>query len=87
MDPDHDFPQYTVAHLRRAFAEDPRTSELGVRVTIRGSQVYLSGEVPSAQRKEDLEVVVREMLPSASIRNDVHVVEHHEPGTEREELR
>ena len=34
-------PQYLVARLRRALAEDPRTAELGVQVTIRGDVVVL----------------------------------------------
>ena len=32
-------PQYDVAALRRALAEDPRTAELGVHVRIRGDQL------------------------------------------------
>ncbi|GAA5079030.1 MULTISPECIES: BON domain-containing protein [Nocardia] len=66
-------PQYLVAHLRRALAEDPRTAELGVHVTIRGDVVVLGGEVSSEQRKQQMETVVREQLPQARIHNDVHV--------------
>ncbi|WP_040778860.1 MULTISPECIES: BON domain-containing protein [Nocardia] len=66
-------PQYVVAHLRRALAEDPRTAELGVQVTIRGDVVVLGGEVSSEERKQQMETVVREQLPHARIHNDVHV--------------
>ncbi|MBF6221659.1 BON domain-containing protein [Nocardia abscessus] len=66
-------PQYLVARLRRALAEDPRTAELGVQVTIRGDVVVLGGEVSSEQRKQQMETIVREQLPSARIHNDVHV--------------
>ncbi|MBF6167098.1 BON domain-containing protein [Streptomyces gardneri] len=66
-------PQYLVARLRRALAEDPRTAELGVQVTIRGDVVVLGGEVSSEQRKQQMETVVREQLPHARIHNDVHV--------------
>ncbi|MGK8488687.1 BON domain-containing protein [Nocardia asiatica] len=66
-------PQYLVARLRRALAEDPRTAELGVQVTIRGDVVVLGGEVSSDQRKQQMETVVREQLPHARIHNDVHV--------------
>jgi hypothetical protein len=78
-------PQYVVAHLRRAFAEDPRTAELGIRVTIRGDTVHLSGEVSSTLRKVALETVLREHLPQVTVRNDVHVVDNREP-VEHEEL-
>ncbi|MET8877403.1 BON domain-containing protein [Nocardia sp. NPDC004604] len=68
-----DRPQYMVAHLRRALAEDPRTAELGVQVTIRGDVIVLVGEVSSIERKQQMETVVREQLPQARIHNDVHV--------------
>ncbi|WP_330230800.1 BON domain-containing protein [Nocardia sp. NBC_00508] len=66
-------PQYVVAHLRRALAEDPRTAELGAQVTIRGDVVVLGGEVSSEERKRQMETVVREQLPHARIHNDVRV--------------
>ncbi len=75
-----DRPQYTVAHLRRALAEDPRTAELGVHVTIRGDVVVLGGEVSSIERKLQMEKVVREQLPHARIHNDVHVTPPCAPG-------
>jgi hypothetical protein len=80
-------PQYLVAHIRRAFAEDPRTSELGVRVTIRGAKVYLSGEVTSLSRKNELESVVTELIPDATVCNDIHVVNSAEPQSDCEDLR
>lgn len=66
-------PQYLVANLRRAFAEDPRTAELGVQVTIRGNVVVLSGEVTSPQRREQLAEVVHEHAPKLRVHNDVRV--------------
>ncbi|MFI6871739.1 BON domain-containing protein [Nocardia sp. NPDC050406] len=66
-------PQYLVANLRRAFAEDPRTAELGVQVTIRGNVVVLSGEVASDQRRQQLEAVVHEHAPKLRVHNDVRV--------------
>ncbi|QIS04149.1 BON domain-containing protein [Nocardia brasiliensis] len=73
-------PQYLVAHLRRALAEDPRTAELGVHVTIRGEVVALDGEVATEERKRQLETVVREQLPRARIHNDVRVMPPSAPG-------
>ncbi|WP_063125166.1 BON domain-containing protein [Nocardia arizonensis] len=76
-------PQYTVAHLRRALAEDPRTCELGIRVTIRGETVIIDGEVESEHRRGMLETVVRELLPRAEVHNEVRIgrcdaPDHHE---------
>lgn len=85
-DPDSDMlPQYLVANLRRAFAEDPRTAELGVQVTIRGDVVVLSGDVASAQCREHLQEVVREHVPKLRVHNDVRVTSHAAP-TGREQL-
>ncbi|GAB4586870.1 nucleotidyltransferase family protein [Nocardia sp. IFM 10818] len=78
-------PQYLVANLRRAFAEDPRTAELGVQVTIRGDVVVLSGEVASAARRDQLAAMVREHAPKLRVHNDVRVVAPAAPGN-REEL-
>ncbi|MFL6125329.1 BON domain-containing protein [Actinophytocola sp.] len=79
-------PQYRVAHLRRALAEDPRTTEMGVRVNVRGDQVHLSGEVATEERRVELERVLGEVAPELTVNNDVRVVDIREPGR-REELR
>ncbi len=79
-------PQYRVAHIRRALAEDPRTAEMGVRVNVRGDQVHLSGEVATEQRRADLERVLAEVVPDAAVSNDVRVSDSREPAR-REELR
>jgi osmotically-inducible protein OsmY len=81
-----DAPQYAVARLNRALAEDPRTAELGVRVTVRGDQVFLRGEVPSEARRGQLAQVVRERAPDLRVHNDVRVMCADEPSG-REELR
>lgn len=79
METDNMLPQYIVARLRRAFAEDPRTAELGVSVTIRGDVVYLTGEVSGAECVRDLTTIVHEQLPDIKVHNDVRVVETPEP--------
>lgn len=79
-------PQYRAARLRSALAQDPRTAELGIQVTVRGDHVFLSGAVASAQRKEELDHVLHESEPRLNVHNDVRVVEVGEPG-EAEELR
>ncbi|GAA4007611.1 hypothetical protein GCM10022247_32170 [Allokutzneria multivorans] len=86
MTPDQEPPQYAVARLRRALAEDPRTAEQGVRVDLRGEQVYLSGDVASEERKHRLDEVVHDIAANLKVHNDVHVVEAQAP-VGREELR
>ncbi|SDW50851.1 Uncharacterised nucleotidyltransferase [Amycolatopsis xylanica] len=79
-------PQYLVAHLTKAIAEDPRTAELGVRVTVRGDHVHLSGEVACENRKAELDAVVRDYVSTELVHNDVRVSDSREP-THHEDLR
>jgi len=78
--------QYLAAKLRRALAEDPRTTEQGVRVTVRGNKVLLSGDVACATRREALEAVIHDIAPELTVLDDVTVVPVGEPGGQ-EELR
>lgn len=78
--------QYLAARLRRALAEDPRTCELGVRVTVRGHNVLLSGDVTSADRRAELEAVIHDVAPELTVLDDVKVTPVEAP-IGREELR
>ncbi|NIJ11818.1 hypothetical protein FHU38_002162 [Saccharomonospora amisosensis] len=77
---EHEPPQYRAARLHRVLAEDARTAELGVQVTVRGEDVYLTGTVSSPGRRDELDKVLRELEPEAKLHNDVRVVESGEPG-------
>jgi osmotically-inducible protein OsmY len=74
MPPDREPPQYLVQRLRRALAEDPRTAEMGIQVKVRGLAVFLTGEVATQQRCEQLVEVLTEAAPELTVHNDVHVV-------------
>ncbi|PRX45951.1 BON domain-containing protein [Prauserella shujinwangii] len=73
-------PEYRAARLHRALAEDPRTSELGVQVSVDGDDIRLTGTVSSESCKEELGQVLHEWEPGATVHNDVRVVEADEPG-------
>ncbi|QFZ18067.1 BON domain-containing protein [Saccharothrix syringae] len=77
--------QYLSARLRRALAEDPRTTEQGVRVTVRGDHVLLSGSVATAERRSALEAVIHDVAPGLTVLDDVKVVSVDAPAG-REEL-
>lgn len=79
-------PQYDVAALRRALAEDPRTAELGVHVRIRGDQLFLSGDVACEQRRAAVAEVAAEHADGLVLHNEVHIIRA-EPPTEQEDLR
>ena len=73
-------PQYLVARLSRALAEDPRTAELGVHVTVRGEHVHLTGEVTCPSRKAEVDTVVGEYLTGELVHNDIRVADVREPA-------
>ncbi|MFD7658115.1 BON domain-containing protein [Actinosynnema sp. NPDC059797] len=78
--------QYLSARLRRALAEDPRTTEQGVRVTVRGDNVLLSGSVASDERRDALKAVIHDVAPELTVLDDVKVVPVGAPAG-REEIR
>jgi osmotically-inducible protein OsmY len=71
---------YTAAHVHEALAQDPRVGELGIGVEISDGLVTLQGVVPTEERREAIEDVVRELLPEHEIRNRVSVEELREAG-------
>lgn len=63
-------PGYTEAHVAEALATDPRVSTLGIEVSIRDHEVFLSGDVGTAEAKEAVAEVVAELLPGYKVHND-----------------
>ncbi|MEO3870631.1 BON domain-containing protein [Nonomuraea sp. B12E4] len=73
-------PQYVAARVQQALAEDGRTHELGIRVDIRGDQLFLRGQVSGAEQRLRLGEVAHETAPDFHLHNEIQVVEAHEPG-------
>jgi osmotically-inducible protein OsmY len=77
-------PQYLAGRVREALAEDPRTNELGIRVVVRGKQVFVQGQVAVDSRRERVMEVVRENCPGLTLHDELTVPECPEPdGEER----
>jgi osmotically-inducible protein OsmY len=72
-------PHYTAEHVRAALADDPRVSDLGIRVKIVDRKIFLSGAVATPARQAIVESIVRELLPDHEIHNEVSVQEIVEP--------
>ncbi|HLU71694.1 MAG TPA: BON domain-containing protein [Nonomuraea sp.] len=72
-------PQYVAARVQAALAEDGRTHELGIRVDVRGDQLFLRGQVSGAEQRERLGQVAREAAPGLHVHNEVNVVEVNRP--------
>ncbi len=77
-------PQYLAAHIQQRLAEDPRTAEQGVRAFVRDRQVFLRGAVPSAQRRDRVLAVARELLPDHAVHDELTLTECAEPPGQEE---
>lgn len=65
--------QYLIEHVHRALAQDPRAGALDVDVTVAGGRVFLTGDVPTQERKDAISAVVAELLPDHEICNETSV--------------
>ena len=72
-------PQYQVQNVREALAHDHRVGELELQVTIRGGKVMIAGTVPTAEVRDAVTHVVREVLPEAEVLNHTTVASFPEP--------
>ena len=77
-----DTPHYVAARVQNALAEDDRTHELGIRVDVRGNQLFLRGQVGSDRQIRLLGQVAAEAAPGMTVHNEVTAMEVAEPGTE-----
>jgi hypothetical protein len=71
--------EYVVGRLQDALAQDPRTQELGVDATVDGDVVVLSGSVGSAEQRAAVLTVAREMLHGRALREELEVIDLHDP--------
>ncbi|TKK88813.1 BON domain-containing protein [Herbidospora galbida] len=79
-----DTPHYVAARVQQAIAEDGRTNELGIRVDVRGDQVFLRGQVSGEEQRHLLTDVAREAAPGLTVHNEVTCVEVRDPGEEEQ---
>ena len=76
---------YIVQRVREALAHDGRTNELDLTVSVNGEKVFITGSVPTPERRDAIGVVAREVLPEHEVHNHVALYETTEP-TDGEEL-
>ena len=78
-------PHYLVQRIREALAHDERVNELELQVKVHGQKVFLGGTVPTQERHDAVEEVVRDLLPECEVVNETTVGAYGEP-TEEEKL-
>lgn len=68
--------EYVAQHLRDALAQDPRVSELGLDVVVRGGALHVTGVVSTARRQAAVADVAAEVAPEWTVVNDTTVVRY-----------
>ncbi len=71
----HDSPEYLAERVHQAVTTDPRTTEQGVQVRVTDTELFLHGEVASAERRDAVAEVAAEVVPDRRIHNDITVVQ------------
>jgi osmotically-inducible protein OsmY len=79
-------PYYLAARIQRRLTEDPDTAELGVRVSVHGGEVYLSGDVASELRRRHVIDAATAEAGGLTVRDDLAVTAADAPTT-AEDLR
>ncbi|HTJ75268.1 MAG TPA: BON domain-containing protein [Acidimicrobiales bacterium] len=64
---------YARQRLRDALATDTRVAELGVQVRTVAGKVFLTGQVPTEERRQAVGVVAAEILPEFEVHNETVV--------------
>jgi hypothetical protein len=85
MEAEQEVAEYTAQHAVEKLAQDPRTSELEVRVSIVGRKVFLHGAVTSDDRRDAITQVAGECLPDFEIHNEISLIDLR-PAEETERL-
>ena len=71
---------YLVAQVHEALVHDPRTAEAGVEVKVSDRRVFLTGTVPTEERRAAIADVAAGVVPEGyEIRNETSVYCFDEP--------
>jgi hypothetical protein len=77
-------PDYLIARVGEALADDPRVSELELDVDLDGDTLVVRGVVPTEDRRLGVDRVLEERFPDLRSRNEVTVLEPSGPPAEEE---
>lgn len=70
---------YDAEHIREQLIQDPRVGALDVQVRLSGGALLVTGNVPTAERKQAIDEVIAELAPDVEVRNDISVTDLSEP--------
>jgi len=75
-------PEYLIARVSDALADDPRVSEVELDVDVEDGTVVIRGSVPTEERRRGVGEVLAERFPELDARNEVTVLEPPDPPAE-----
>jgi hypothetical protein len=79
-----DEPEYLIARVSDALADDPRVSEVELDVDVEDGTVVIRGTVPTEERRRGVGEILAERFPELDARNEVKVLEPPDPPAEEE---
>ena len=84
MEPTANEPEYLIAAICEALAEDPRVSEIELDVDVRDGTAIVRGSVQTEERRRGVDQVLAERFPDLEVRNEVTVLAPPEPPAEED---
>jgi len=66
-------PEYVVAHIREALAEDGRTIQQDLKILLNGNQIVVKGDCPTEAQCKAVEEVIRAAAPGYEIANQARL--------------
>ena len=64
---------YLAERIRAAIVHDPRVNELGIVVALVGTRVFVTGTVPTPERRDAIASIIAEQFPGLEVHNEVTV--------------
>jgi osmotically-inducible protein OsmY len=71
---------YVAAHVQEALARDPRVNEPELEVQVVNGRVFVTGVLPTDERRKAVEAVVRDVYPDFDVENHTTVARYPEAG-------
>lgn len=71
---------YVAAHVQEALARDPRVNEPELEVQVVNGRVFVTGVVPTNERREAIEAVVHDVSAELDVENQTTVARYPEAG-------
>jgi osmotically-inducible protein OsmY len=65
---------YTAEHIHQALASDERVSEPELRVKVVAGRAIITGDIPTQERKDAVDDVVRDVDPALVVDNQTTVI-------------